>query len=59
MCCVWDSLGRFWGCEFLLCVRVCGWFWRVILCCVLDSLVWVWVIEYVLYVAEIGACLED
>ena len=57
-CCVWESLGRFWGIEFLLCVgefgaglgecvcSVCGAVFcgivGVSVCCVWDSLERVW-----------------
>ena len=49
VCCVWGSLGRVCGCEFVLCVGEFGAGFMVLcLCCVWDSLLWVCGSEFVL-----------
>jgi len=37
LCCVWDSLGRVWGSEFVLCVRGIGVdLWNECVLCVVE-----------------------
>jgi len=75
LCCVWDSLGRVWGSDFVLCVgafgvglgecvcAVCGRVWAGLgeldFCRVWERLVWVWGSEFVLCLVEFGAGLGE
>jgi len=55
---VWESLGRVWGSEFVLCVGEFGaGLGEFILCCVWESFVSDWGSNYVLCLGQFGTGL--